>query len=106
MRGTVEHEAWVTREIWDEVTEGSRELDLEIVEVCNVDTGGYSFLPRRFHYTTSIDAALTLVPETTGGNKAGFLHATMYQRCVGDIDDNRIALALCIASLKARSAKD
>ncbi len=48
-------------------------------------------------------AALTLVPETDGGNFAGFLHATFWQGSIGDIPNDGLALALCIAALKARA---
>jgi hypothetical protein len=53
----------------------------------------------------SLDAALTLVPEENGSNKAGFLQAAMFQRHVGDIPDWKIPIALCIAVLKARGVK-
>ena len=54
------------------------------------------------HYTTSLDAAVTLMPERDGSNKAGFLQAAMHQTCIGDILDARLALVVCIKALKAR----
>ena len=50
------------------------------------------------------DALDWMVPERGGGNKATFLQATMYQTCVGDIPDERIASVVCAASLRAREA--
>ena len=61
------------------------------------------------HYTTSLDAALTLVPRSKYSNLAGFLHAVTYQMKIGDIPDERIALKVCLEALKAREhqkAKD
>ncbi len=115
-------------------TEGSRELDLEIAMICGHDLSS-GFTPTfAYHgdtpvyewstgetpsYTTSIDAALTLVPEgwyvatiaqwrsgpgpriwaatlnAEPGADAGYRHATR----------SSPALALCIAALKACDAK-
>lgn len=55
------------------------------------------------YYTTSLDAALSLVPRRRGGNVAGFLYAAMFQLSIGDIPDNKLALTVCIRALKARA---
>ena len=52
--------------------------------------------------TESLDAAAALVPERHGGNLAGFLHAAFWQGSIGDIPDDKLALALTIKVLKAR----
>ena len=76
---------------------GSRKLDEMVWEA----VGSPERLYLRF-FTTSIDAAMKLVPDHPGGNKAGFLHAAMYQTSMGDIPDHRIALAICVRALEAR----
>lgn len=112
-------------------TEGSRELDARIGAVVSdyertrQPTSSESVEPGHFwegkapeslqhapHYTTSIDAALTLVPE--GYRWRLWYHHTGY--CGADIfpdkggilskvhDAPTAALALCIAALKAREA--
>ena len=92
--------------------EGSRRLS----DDCLLATGWheYQITPGNVRYikdrpdpTRSIDAAMKLVPDHPGGNKAGFLHAAMYQTSMGDIPDHRIALAICVRALKAiQESKD
>lgn len=74
---------------------GSRELDRMI-------TGSQRVTPAIPHYTTSVDAALTLVKTGQYSNKAAFIHAAMHQMYIGDIPDERLALHICTAALKAR----
>ena len=104
-----------------QATEGSRELDWNIHKFLNIvtDMGEYRttmvgvWLP---HYTTSLDAALTLVPEGWEW-ELEWEHSTVAEteiaRCkMGDpllfIDPEAAtpALALCIAALKAREQAD
>lgn len=56
-------------------------------------------------WTGSIDAAMSMVPDIDGSNKAAFLQSAMFQRHVGDIPDWKIPIALTIAALKARGIK-
>jgi hypothetical protein len=88
----------------ESATEGSRELDREV----NLAATGkflHHLAPR---YTTSIDAALTLVP---GYHYwiVGVQYAAVWQEDGRLADAEKIvthgrpALALCIAALKARS---
>lgn len=83
---------------------GSRELDGRIFLLSNPDTTcviitrvGWVVVDEHVpRYTTSIDAALKLAsPRPSGGNLAGFLHACMWQSGLGDIPDERMALAIC-----------
>ena len=115
-------------------TEGSRELDKDIASqvhpgtdwdkryTANVGWGHPDFnrvmranpVP---HYTTSIDAALTLVPEGWGfkadcglgyGNECTVGHVgenKMYDQPDGWAKAATPALALCAASLRAREAQ-
>ena len=94
---------------------GSRELDAEIARIVGARHGplervNYEDRAIEIHdeiaqyYTTSLDAALTLVPKEDGGNEASFISAVLWQRHIGDIPKERIALAICIAALKARLA--
>lgn len=48
------------------------------------------------------DAIDWMVPDQVGGNKAGFLHAAMYQQSIGDISDKQIPLVVCAKALRAR----
>ena len=75
---------------------GSEQLDIAIFRAISAKP------MLRPHYTTSLDAALTLVREQEGSNLAGFLHAVFSQQRIGDIPDKKIALAVCIKALKAR----
>ena len=111
----------------EEATEGSRPLDGEIGNAlakprCNVDGGSDWYidgkLARRYggnwpHYTTSIDAALTLVPEAMGWSIGGSTDAEgpMFGASV-DVPRDLPALSSCcptpaialtIAALKARA---
>ena len=115
--------------------EGSDALDREIATVCGIEWspdedgqfGGYNILPRRCRFTSSLDAALTLVPEGwrvfelcewAGIPPCGW-HCVLDVRDLvtpqrvsaglpADNDDRETkqirtpALALCIAALKAR----
>lgn len=90
-------------------TEGSRELDEQIASECNI-----LLYP---HYTTSIDAALTLVPEgciwkvfSDYPGDAYFADVEKWVPGQGGPENWRTdgacsspALALCIAALRARS---
>lgn len=106
-----------------------RELDVKIIEAINPGSRWEPYSPKARikwlmdesgqrticygkdripNYTTSIDAALTLVPEGMGW-EVGFGRyvphiGTVWTgkgKCVGECDSNR-AIALCIAALKAR----
>ena len=91
-------------------TEGSRELDAEI----HVAVGGTEFTVP--YYTTSIDAALTLVPEGRARRTiylpCGFwpyrvwvyrdAHRPLEQDSGAPVLGRTEALALCIAALRAR----
>ena len=95
-------------------TKGSRELDYAI-------GGGVAFGSQVPNYTTSVDAALTLVPEGMDwGVSWSRLHkletwvkapmrrgTTCHQGYAPDGDDTarNAALALCIAALRARQEK-
>ena len=86
----------------EKATEGSREFDAAIYIKLQAPLG---LIP---HYTTSLDAALTLVPE---GMAWTILSGALHAACVGDASTGNPvtkaatpALALCIAALKARAA--
>jgi len=95
-------------------TEGSREFDAKVAEVIGFFDGqraSYSLnidlIP---YYTTSIDAALTLVPEGwsrpwikrhNGHHWSVELHQPSTER---QGRHKELPLALCIAALKARDA--
>ena len=98
-------------------TEGSRELDAEIAHAVTFNADHADLVSRRScacspHYTTSIDAALTLVPkdctwslDSTGyaivmRPGLGFLSERGDEEFHGRNDEK--ALAVCIAALKAR----
>ena len=94
-------------------TEGSRELHAETAGLRWNSVGFYYHQNGVDHtgpnYTTSLDAALTLVPEefdwTLGHTNSGLtIHAQVGPKieCFADTP----ALALCIAALKAREAND
>jgi hypothetical protein len=89
-------------------TEGSRELDEAVSEFVFMET---RITPFRRPYTTSLDAALTLVregDEWSVTNLYGFAQAEVG---LNDSDgshtcrrkDDNVVLALCIACLKARA---
>ena len=91
-------------------TEGSRELDSLIyleLHPKHLDNLWRITFP---HYTTSIDAALTLVPEEHfGGIRFGVSYNAAWVRRAGEYGLGEVtaptpALALVIASFKARSA--
>jgi len=106
-------------------TEGSRELDAEIVRAVDPDaffaddgsfeSAVYDCINRYPpHYTTSLDAALTLVPEGWGWS-VDYANACMLSTLGGDGHVDYLhttyareaatpALALVIAALKARQA--
>ena len=100
--------------------ERSRELDAAIAELvgsASCSGGVWPFIPGSqmdrevFHYTTSLDAALTLVPEGAEyriSTLHGYAHVELPLNAadgpeVGHRDDGNIYLALCIAALKARN---
>jgi hypothetical protein len=108
----------------EKVSEGFSLLDKAIATACNVpwspdedgNFGGYGILPRRCHFTRSLDAALTLVPEGYSGNVffgVGPLQiANVNCHVAGpgvDISEDHVgiaatpALALCVAALRARA---
>ena len=109
----------------EEATEGSRELDAEIGETLGIEPawyGPYGYYdaakdaPREHeHYTTSLDAALTLVPEGWDWAIVSDDQASVYRRKKSsggyeEIFDSPVeaatpALALCVASLKAIEAR-
>lgn len=98
-----------------------RELDVEICEAMgftvvghyrrgsNEPIRGYSWVPVRY-YTSSIDAAMTLVPEGWNGSfdwigdKCGAtLNKTPFASNAVIGDASSPALALCAAALRARN---
>ena len=124
----------------EEATGGSRELDAEICRIAYWESDGYfsdqddhgewfiysyrfggTAIPKEPlpHYTTSLDAALTLVPEgwtskqifiTGAGSKARLKRPSPYALVapMESYERDRLvatpALALCVAALKAREA--
>ena len=114
----------------EQATEGSRELDADVCKVAFWQSHGYYgetdehgewFLyshrtggnptpkERLPHYTTSLDAALTLVPDGyTGHLSFGDRGACHLLDLDNEIVASQIAstpaLALCLAALKARGA--
>lgn len=101
----------------ENASEGSRELDAEIANSYGGLSGmGYEIWEaveaHAPHYTTSLDAALTLVPEGCYVRiETGPAHDFHSAEIEADDDDYDAlnapspALALCIASLKARAAE-
>ena len=106
-------------------TEGSQPLDIAIALKLGWTTRsggqGYLYYPPKSNrntvvpsYTTSLDAALTLVPEeavwavSCGDDFSGFRATVMPKIASADPTAYAAtpALALCIASLKARDAND
>jgi hypothetical protein len=108
-------------------TEGSRELDYEIAkwklprlsECVQLPDGRWETpdgLVYAIDYTTSLDAALTLVPEgwccdmgTGGAGYAEGSWARVYPQSgqahgTGNVSGQTLPLAICIAPLLARSA--
>lgn len=61
----------------------------------------YAFESER--YTESIDAALSLfVTPPDGGTKASLLHNCLWERCQGDIPDNKLVITVLVAVIKLR----
>jgi hypothetical protein len=109
-------------------TEGSRELDIAVAFVTdkpasytdrlNDDGSRAPSNVRCGHYTTSLDAALTLVPEHhrflldkrpyAEGRRDGY-RAVVYRQADPEMPESSWAatpaLALCIAALKARASQ-
>jgi hypothetical protein len=98
-------------------TEGSRTLDILVASDVLTKQQVTDFLLEEYtrqsggkvpHYTTSIDAALTLVPEGTEWILETVPEEGGYGAGVGESMWNSFALtpalAICIAALKARSA--
>lgn len=60
-------------------------------------------------YTSSIDAAAFLILDSDDhferGNRAGVIHAALWQLRIGDIPAWRIPIVITIAALKARGVK-
>jgi len=93
-------------------TEGSRELDADIYMATHGVSEGSTKPATPPHFTTSIDAALTLVPEgwivhmelhPSPADEANIsLHDGGDKTTLGQADFDQPALALCIAALKAR----
>lgn len=101
-----------------EATEGSREFDVEIGEFLDIEPSWYDSYgygdpakdaPREHaHYSTSIDAALTLVPEGWQGSmdigmSQGKFEAQLWLDNIREVfgHAHTPALALCAAILKA-----
>ena len=93
-------------------SEGSRELDTLVCEVKGACPDGVRFCPGLCpSYTTSLDAALTLVPEgyryRFWAHHTGVSGASVFPHGGGTLsrahDAPTPALALCIAALKART---
>lgn len=85
-----------------EAEEPSRHLDLDILMACQMPPG---IKP----YTTSLDAAVTLVPEGWTGRIGLFGWAELVNLRFDTVSGgragiNRAALALCAAALRARAA--
>lgn len=98
-------------------TGGRFVLDCEIWLVIHPDDG-VVVLHNPLPYTSSIDAALTLVPEGMAWTLGQNVHHRYWQACVNDLaadgspvargesghrDSKSPALALCIAALKSRT---
>lgn len=108
----------------------SRELDLAIALAVGIDAkdgarvfadrphpvekDAMGWIPLR-HFTSSIDAAITLVPEGAEWNATNIygiartevgLNFNDYGPFYGERKDGNIAIALCIAALKARGAEN
>lgn len=94
-----------------------RDIDAAICKACNIpwssdeegNFGGYGIMPRRVKFTSSIDAARTLVPEGWYVRKLNQFSDGWYCTVVrGEEnysgDQKPPAIALCIAALKARIA--
>jgi hypothetical protein len=99
-------------------TEGSRELDAEI----NLAVFSQLTFPEPPHYTTSIDAALTLVPEGCWWTLNASGYVNIWKPGGNLLDDEPIsttwpadqdeaerkmspAIGICIAALEARAIK-
>lgn len=100
----------------EEATEGSEQLDLDIAialglkkPVYSLDDSYAEYASKSPPFTTSLDAALTLVPEGSevelhfgGGAELAFADVNLSVPGVADGCGRSPALALCIAALKAR----
>ena len=122
----------------EEATEGNRELDIDVALTIKPDHRVHSrhpnvtLVPKKLvdrarrgyywsvpHYTTSLDAALILVPEDwgldltlliTARKKEPSIHMFKYGAGLDDeknifVEASTPALALCIAALKARETQ-
>jgi hypothetical protein len=101
----------------EKATEGSRELDLAVAQAVDGPWHYTGEPPRRIFcaaYTTSLDAALTLVPEgyskdmaecPENGAVVRVYFGPIRENSAGEPTGraNTLPLALCIAALKARS---
>ncbi len=103
----------------EQAAEGSRELDIDIHKALGWElappeagctwwnTNGDTFNGDTPHYTTSLDAALTLVPD---GRWEGILTAALTRRWLpsGELEPpltfERFILRVCREALKARQA--
>jgi len=106
----------------EQATEGSWELDCEIYEIFHGPEGDEPWPGCPAHYTTSVDAALTLVPEgwrvedLSQGRQRSLWYVNLWPISKKNWDDNEKqaysedrpspALALCIAALRARLEPD
>ena len=104
---------------------GSRELSSEVLVACGwtydekrpagaghtgwyLPNGGALFTLHTHLFfapdpTRNLQDAVNLVPERDGTNKAAFLHGVMFQLHIGDIPDEKLAIFVCIALLKAKA---
>lgn len=116
----------------EKATGPDRQLDRDIATALKIswssdedgNFGGYNIMPRRCHFTESVDAAITLVPEGWGWSiRVGGRYPdgrtlnptaelaepieTKFGAGVGvrgQADASTPAIALCITALKARAA--
>lgn len=103
----------------ENATGPDRELDVEIGRLQDtlvmMHLEGKNIVTTNWHYTSSIDAALTLVPEGWGylaGRMGDVNQATLadggcrvvscFNDVLDDLEPATPAIALCIAALKAR----
>jgi hypothetical protein len=103
------------------LADGAEAADKEVAKHCGIawspdedgNFGGYGILPKRCHFTRSLDAALTLAPFRRGRIKLVMPDGVRHGAFIQDADFPGVwhtghgatpALALCIAALKATSA--
>jgi len=93
------------------VTNGSEELDLEILRVLDirlgVDAPFISHMPHIQQFTRGIDAALTLLSpgafwSLLTADAGGFQATVVNDHLAKYVRHNSAAMALCIAALKVR----